>query len=269
MKYCLIILMACLFLSSTVFAQQQNCCDNIQCRQKAEGLAVKISGLVSFVGKCSNDAAANKRTLDSLKSKNEQVYNDFIKTARAVNEFIDQERQGTCFMRSLPEDESDNIFDWLAFLKNEKPRFPSTEFCTGWKRRFELGQGAMNAFRDDMAYLGSVRGYIIYTFGKPKQCGNKLRLMTGPAFFLQNKVFYATLSSRLSFKLKDIAPVPFSLGNFNLFGEYTTSFNHFEYAALGAEVELGPFGFNLAINQNLRSHHQGFLLSILFGNKKL
>jgi hypothetical protein len=272
MKGITILLLCCMILIfQNTFSQEKKCCDIPSCKLRSEELAARITGLAKFIKSKGEDKAANAQVLDSLKAANPTLFNDFIHTMKDIVTYINDHEQDLCFADRLPEDVSDNIFNWIIYFndKEHPTKFPSTEFCSGLKKRFEVSQGAMNALRNDMAYLGSIRGYIVYTFGKKDQCGNKLRLMTGPAFFLQNKVVYSTLSSRISFRLKDIAPVPFSLGNFNLFGEYTTSFRHFEYAAIGAEVELGPLGFNLAINQNLKSHHQGFLVSIVFGNKKL
>lgn len=262
---------------------QQKCCENESCRVKAQTLAIRITGIVGFLGKCTDgNKAANRLILENLKTNKKAVYDEYWVTTKAIIALMNDKKfsNGPCFENSLPADlaERDNVLCWVEFANDSitKPSFTSTEFCRGWKKRFELAQGASSFLsKNDMAYLGTIRGYLMYTFGKDKEdeCGGTVRLMAGPAFYLRNRTSYLALSSRVAFRLKDIKGDPehdlFPLGNLNLFGEYTTSFGRFHYAGLGIEVELGPFGVNLTINHNLANGKKGFLVGLVFGNRKL
>lgn len=285
-KYIRIIFLSIILLITTCLLHgQQNkekCCENESCRVKAQTLAVRITGIVGFLGKCADgDKAANLLTLERLKTNNKSVYDDFWGTTKAIIFLIndDRFRNDACFENSLPADlaEKSNIMCWIGFVNDSitKPSFPSAEFCKGWKKRFEIAQGASSFLnKKDMAYLGTIRGYLIYTFRKNNldECGGGVRLMAGPAFYLRDRVSYVALSSRVAFRMKDIKADPkhdlFPLGNLNLFGEYTTSFGQFNYAGLGIEIELGPFGVNLTVNHNLENGKQGFLVGVVFSNRK-
>ncbi|MEI9807682.1 MAG: hypothetical protein WDO16_07280 [Bacteroidota bacterium] len=71
--------------------------------------------------------------------------------------------------------------------------------------------------------------------------------MAGPAMFLRGSTNYIALSSRIAYRLRDINPAFFPVGNLNLFGEYSTSFGNLSYGAVGAELELGFIGFNISV----------------------
>jgi len=262
-----------LLVSFNLFGQKK-CCDSLACKARAEGLAQKITFLVAIVGKCSvdPDPAIKKREngelLIVLKGENNALYTEFIKTVNDVKTFINDVHQDECFMNALPEGQYVNIYNWLAYF-DDPVKFSSAEFCSGFKRRVEINQGAANIFTSCATNLGSLRGYVGYTFGKKNNCGGKLRLMAGPAFFLRGNTSYFAFSSKLGVRISDVDPKNFPLGNINLFGEFTSNFNHFQYAALGAEVELGPIGLNFAINQDIYSNRQGFLIGFIFANRKI
>ena len=121
-----------------------------------------------------------------------------------------------------------------------------------------------------MAYLGSLRGYLMYIIPGKNKCGGRLRLGAGPGFFLRSSDSYITLNTRLAVRLFDLnAANVFHLGNLNLFGGYNTNFNSFNYAEGGLETEFGPIGFNISANYNIDNKKAGFLIGIIFGNKKL
>jgi len=162
---------------------------------------------------------------------------------------------------------------WINFIRfhilKVKPVFPSTEFCGGLKKRFEINQGA-TAFlsKPQMAYLGSARFYLVYTLFKKDSCGGRFRISAGPGFFLRSTKGYITLSSRVAYRITDLKADVFSLGNLNFFGGYNSDFSGFNYAEAGLEVELGPFGANVSVNENTNNGKWGFLVGVFFGNKK-
>jgi hypothetical protein len=194
-----------------------------------------------------------------------------------LNDYLlkeDAKFDGTeCLENALPPNNARNVMCWINYIRlnilKVKPIFPSTEFCGGWKKRIEIGQGA-SAFMNkaQSAYLGAIRVYAIYTFQKKNVCGGKFRLMAGPALFIRGAHGYITFSSRAAFRLKDLKQSVFSLGNINLFGGYNTSFDGFNYAEGGLEVELGPIGVNVAANINTDNSKFGFLVGVFFANKK-
>ncbi len=257
-----------LCISAQLKAQHtQNCCDVPACREKMEAFAEHITELVFLLGNF--DAGSADIRLKELKQNRPPAYKDFIETSSDIIAVIEDERQGQCFKDKLPEDERDNIYDWLIFMKDKvmKPKFPSAEYCRGFRRRVEIGQGSSDFIRKQMAYLGSLRGYLGYTFGPKDGCGGRFRLMAGPAYFLRDKDSYLALSSRAAVRLGDINPVPFAIGNLCLFGEYNTNFDGFDYAGLGLEIELGVIGLNLAVNHNVETGYQGFLIGLIIANK--
>lgn len=256
----------------------KKCCDVNSCREKAEEFAVRMAGIATFLGNCSDDQDANEVTLSNFRSSHPDLYQQLIITVKELQQYFFAEQpeysDPDCFSNALPTINKSNVLRWVNHVRfhilKVKPVFPSTEFCGGWKKRFELGQGAA-AFlnKTKMAYLGSLRGYLIYTIPGKEKCGGRLRIAAGPAFFLRSSNSYITLSSRLAVRLTDLRADVFSLGNLNLFGGYNTNFDGFNYAEAGLEAELGPFGFNLSGNYNIDNNKPGFLIGIIFGNKKL
>jgi hypothetical protein len=256
----------------------KKCCDISSCREKAEEFAVRVTGITTFLGNCSDDQEANETTLSNFKSSHPDLYQQLILTVKELQKYFFADKpeysDPDCFSNALPGINKSNVMRWVNHVRfhilKVKPVFPSTEFCGGWKKRFELGQGAA-AFlnKTKMAYLGSLRGYLMYTIPGKEKCGGRLRIGAGPAFFLRSSNSYITLSSRLAVRLTDLRAEVFSLGNLNLFGGYNTNFDGFNYAEAGLEAELGPFGFNFSGNYNIDNKKPGFLIGIIFGNKKL
>lgn len=277
LKHSLITLL--FLLPGIIHGQTPNkCCDINSCKQKTEEIAVRITGIVTFLGNCSDDAEANETTLSNFRTSHPDLYQQLIVTVKELQTYFFAEQpkysDPDCFSNALPTSNKANVMRWVNHVRfhilKVKPVFPSTEFCGGWKKRFELSQGAaafLNKAR--MAYLGSLRGYLMYTIPGKDKCGGRLRLGAGPGFFLRSSNSFITLSSRLAVRLTDLRAEVFSLGNLNLFGGYNTSFNGFNYAEAGFEAELGPFGFNLSGNYNIDNKKPGFLIGIIFGNKKL
>ena len=276
LKHSLIILL--FLLPVIIFGQTSKCCDINSCKEKAEEFAVRISGIVNFLGNCGDDQEANETTLSNFKASHPDLYQQLIGTVKELQTYFFAEQpkysDPDCFSNALPTINKANVMRWVNHVRfhilKVKPVFPSTEFCSGWKKRFELAQGAaafLNKAR--MAYLGSLRGYLMYTIPGKDKCGGRLRLGAGPGFFLRSSNSYITLSSRLAVRLTDLRAEVFSLGNLNLFGGYNTNFDGFNYAEAGLEAELGPFGFNLSGNYNIDNKKPGFLIGIIFGNKKL
>ena len=274
------ILIPILFLMPAMLIAQtgKKCCDIISCKEKAGEFAVRVAGIVTYLGNCSDDQEANDSTLSNFRSSHPELYEDLILLVKELQGyfFADQPKYSDpdCFSNALPTINKSNVMRWVNHVRFHilkiKPVFPSTEFCGGWKKRFELSQGAaafLNKTR--MAYLGSFRGYLMYTIPGKEKCGGRLRLGAGPGFFLRSSNSYITLSSRLAVRLIDLKAEVFSLGNLNLFGGYNTNFDGFNYAEAGLEAELGPFGFNLSANYNIDNKKPGFLIGIIFGNKKL
>lgn len=244
------------------------CCDDVQCREQAVSYAITLSALTKVLGRCQQQDSVNNQLLAQLKNRDVNLYNSFVLNSKRAATFIEDSLNGTCFADALPDDEANNVFQWLLFMNKDKlssPDFPSSEFCGGWERRLELTQGAANIFSSQTAYLGTLRGYVSYTFAPSGGCGGRLRLMAGPAVFLRNNTFYTTLSTRVAIRVKDISPkkLPVGLGNLNVYTEYNTSFVHFNQLALGAEVQLGPFGINAAVNNELKSARVGFSVGIV------
>jgi hypothetical protein len=256
----------------------KKCCDINSCREKAEEFAMRMAGIATFLGNCSDDQEANEVTLSNFRSAHPDMYQQLIITVKELQQYFFAEQpeysDPDCFSNALPTINKSNVLRWVNHVRFHilkiKPVFPSTEFCGGWKKRFELGQGAA-AFlnKAKTAYLGSLRGYLMYTIPGKEKCGGRLRIAAGPAFFLRSSNSYITLSSRLAVRLTDLRAEVFSLGNLNLFGGYNTNFDGFNYAEAGLEAELGPFGFNLSGNYSMDNKKPGFLIGIIFGNKKL
>ena len=274
------VLIPILFLIPAILIAQtgKKCCDIISCKEKAGEFAVRVAGIVTFLGNCSDDQEANESTLSNFRSSHPDLYEDLILTVKELQEyfFADQPKYSDpdCFSNALPTINKSNVMRWVNHVRfhilKVKPVFPSTEFCGGWKKRFELSQGAaafLNKTR--MAYLGSFRAYLMYTIPGKEKCGGRLRLGAGPGFFLRSSNSYITLSSRLAVRLTDLKAEVFSLGNLNLFGGYNTNFDGFNYAEAGVEAEFGRFGFNVSGNYNIDNKKPGFLIGIIFGNKKL
>jgi hypothetical protein len=275
-----LILFTVLFLFPAILIAQtiKKCCDISTCREKAGEYAVRIVGIVNYLGNCSDDQEANESTLSNFKTSHPDLYSTLILSVKELQQyfFADQPKYNDpdCFSNALPTINKSNVMRWVNHVRfhilKVKPVFPSTEFCGGWKKRIEIAQGAA-AFlnKSRMAYLGSLRGFLMYTIPGKDKCGGCLRLGAGPGFFLRSSNSYITLSSRLAVRLTDLKAEVFSLGNLNLFGGYNTNFDGFNYAEAGLEAELGPFGFNLSGNYNIDNKKPGFLIGIIFGNKKL
>lgn len=277
------LLIALLVTNGLLYAQpeKKKCCESPVCKEKAVEYAKVISGLVAYLGNCSisteEDLRADSIILAKLQEEKPEVYNDLIRMVKLLDDYlytdIPRFRGTDCFENELPQSMRRNVLCWINYIRFNVLKkvvvFPSTEFCGGWKKRFEINQGA-SAFlsKTDMSYLGSARFYFIYTFFKKNKCGGKFRMSAGPAYFLRSRNSYLTLSSRLAYNIKDLKANVFSLGNLNLFGGYNTNFNRFNYAELGLEVELGPFGVNLASNMNTENGKMGFMVGVFFGNKK-
>ncbi|NSL87690.1 hypothetical protein ECE50_012655 [Chitinophaga sp. Mgbs1] len=252
------------------------CCDVPECKTRIEALAAQMLKVVKLLGPCNDDPTINQDALAQLQVKFPAEYNEFEPVVREILDIKSgrQYRNDLCFSNALPEEHRINVLSWLSYMQkqlNGPAVFPSSEFCGGWRMRFELGQGAGSIFRKDMGYIGSVRGYLAYTFARERGCDGRLRLLAGPSVFWQNNVAYMQLSTRAAYRVKNLTPkkLPAYFGNINVFGEYTTTFGAFHYAAAGGEVELGPFGVNLSVLHDFRSNHQGFLLGFVLFNKSL
>ena len=116
----------------TTVAQQtmRPCCEIPSCREKAEQLAVKLTGLAAYAGPFKqSDNAANKESLDQLKKDHPDIYEEFIRTTVQVHRFINETRQGTCFMDALPEESFEDIYGWISYINDPQnpPKFPSAE----------------------------------------------------------------------------------------------------------------------------------------------
>lgn len=254
-----------------LFAQRdQPCCENAVCKATAENFAVRMTGLVGYLPKFSSDPDLNKTALDSLKNANPAVYNEFMKLAKETHTYFfgprAKFRKDGCFSEALPTANKSNVVFWVGYVGNlgTTPPFPSAEFCTSLKLRIEIGQGATDISKNYIGYLGSMRGYLVYTPGKKDECGNRFRILAGPAIFFRSSTAYAALSTRVAIRMKDIRPAVFPLGNLNIFGEYSTSFGNLSYGAIGVEVELGPFGFNLSGANNMKTGKKGFSVNAFY-----
>jgi hypothetical protein len=257
---------------------QTNCCDDVACKQRAKELADKITGLAVSLGKFTPFGSPgypqkNDSILLEFKTQFPDRYNEFTKAIKDISaEFIDDQggqNKQLCFLDQLPINTADNTMAWVNYIRDVKPVFPSTEFCKGFKKRFELSQGA-SAFlsKQSMAYLGALRFYLIYTFSEKDKCGGRFRLMTGPGFFLRDAKAHLTLSSRLGVRIGDLKGGVFSIGNFNFFGGFNSNFNQFNYAESGFEAELGWLGLNLSAVYDTYGHKWGFLAGIVLANTK-
>lgn len=274
-----LLLLISAFLISFASPAQKKCCDDANCSEKASEYAKRITGLVYYLGKCfEGDPVETKHKNDSvlnkLKIEYRNVYDDFIRTTKIIaKEYIDKpqlEGSQVCFLNVLPKGTGSNVMAWINFIRDSKPVFPSTEFCGGWKKRFEIGQGASDFLnKTNMSYLGSIKGFLVYTFNKKDACEGNFRLMAGPGYHLRSTNSYLTLSSRFSVRIIDLKASVFSLGNLNFFGGYNTNFNKFSYVESGLEIELGWLGFNLSGNYNTVSNNGGFLAGVVFANKKI
>lgn len=251
---------------------QLNCCDDANCRNQSQKLAGEVIPLLQFIGEGSSDAATNKKSLEKAFQTDPIRYQSFRSLIYEVVRFADDQSHDQCIKTFLSSQQYINLHRWMAYFNDiaNPVSFPSPEFCEGFRTRLEIGQGAADVMTSTMAYFGSVKGFISYTFGKKESCGNHLRLLAGPALLLQNRSAYAALSTRLGYRIKDIMikNPPVFLGNWNLFGEYSTNFQKFSYAGIGAEAQLGRFGVNVMVNRGFESERYGFVFGIFIGNRK-
>lgn len=284
---CLLFFLQCITLSATAQGEKKKCCDNSDCAKMARELASKIAGITVYLTNCqsiSADSSKLAKSLSELATSNPQLYSNLLKYIKLADKHFlsDNSTYGDaqCFDDALPGSlaEQEKISCWIAYIRLRvlkiKPIFPSTEFCKGLSRRFELAQGS-TAFLggSKMAYLGSFRGYLAYTFkktdpAKTRQCGGHLRLSAGTGLFIRQNDFYLALCPRVAYRLTDIKSAVFSLANLNLFVGYNTNFKRFNYLECGLEAEIGPIGINLSGNLNAQNGKPGFLTGIVFGNKK-
>lgn len=265
------LLLATLHVTFFLLAQREKkCCEDAGCKTLAKEYAIKVTGLAAYLPAASSDNAQNKRAVDNLKQVNETIYREFMKTAKEAHDLFlsikAKFRNDGCFSESLPTDFKSNVLKWVAYVGNlgTNPRFPSAEFCYGLKVRLEIGQGTTDIGKNTTGYLGSFRSYLALIPGKKDKCGNKVRFLVGPAVFARGSNFYGVMSSRIAFRVKDISPSVFPLGNLNVFGEYNTSFGNLSYGAIGAEVELGFIGFSISGNNNMKTGRKGFAVNIFY-----
>lgn len=266
-------LLLLIIFSSTVQMNGQTkkgCCEDAGCRTLAREYAVRVTGLVGYLPLCTSDDDQSKRAVDSLKNANQPVYNEFMKAAKEAHVlfFTDKLKfhKDGCFSDALPTDFKSNVLLWISYVGRlgNPPKFPSAEFCSGLKVRIETGQGATDIGKNTTGYLGSLRGYLSYTPGKKGDCGNNIRIMAGPALFARGSTLYGALGSRIAFRVSDFTPKQFPIGNLNLFGEYNTSFGNLSYGAIGGEVELGFIGFNISVNNNMKTGKKGFGINVFY-----
>jgi hypothetical protein len=267
----LFLLLVLMFAAFTSFAQD-NCCNIGPCRTKSQNLATEIIPLLKFIGDGSANPLDNKAALEKAFQIDPVRYNSFKSVIYEILRFTDNASCDSCLERFITADQYISLHRWLGYFNQlQNPvSFPSPEFCQGLRFRLEINQGASSFLATDMAYLGSAKTLITYTIGKKGSCGNKWRLLAGPAFLLQNKTAYAALDTRVAYRLSDIMikNPPVFLGNWNLFGEYVNTFRHFSYAGLGIEAQLGRYGANLLVNRGFESKHLGFAFGIFVTNKK-
>lgn len=270
MKTVVLLLFTFFFCSNIIVAQKPSCCDKPECRKKAELLSTKVAGMSVYLKAEQDEPVKNKATLDSLKAANPALYKDFVIIMKEAVVYMNTYKQDMCFIDNMPSDIYGNAYDWITYFNDSANpvKFPSAEFCTGFKKRIELSQGAANLFKKSMTYSASLRAYLSYTFGKKGNCGNGVRISAGPAGFLKGSNSYLALSTRAAFRLKDIAPKNFAIGNLNLFTEYNSNFDHFNFVAAGVEAELGALGFNLAVNMDTKGKSFGFLTGFFLQLKK-
>src|SRR6185436_20247209 len=200
------------------FNANAQCCEDPACKAKAKEYADKITSLAILLGKCTPPSNPNSRHInDSIvevfRTTYPERYNEFKTLVKKISEeFIDDpSNQGKqrCFQDMLPI-AGDNAMAWINHIRNVKPIFPSTEFCGGFKKRVEISQGAAFINKNTTAYLGTARFFIVYTLPVKEKCGGKVRLMVGPAYFIQSRNSYLTLSSRVGVRIGDIKPGIFS-----------------------------------------------------------
>ena len=283
-----ILFLLCGISSTDLIAQDRpDCCSSANCRDQAAGLAARIAGITVYLGQCDdpNDTTAQGpfRELNLLKATRPAAYEDLLRAVREADRlFFGDNRQygdSPCFTDALPPDPFRSItLCWINFIRFNvlgiTPRFPSTEFCRGWSRRWELNQGASSFLsKSSMRYLASLRAYISYTFkkydsSKVKQCGGRFRISAGPGLTLHQTDWYLLLHTRAAIRITDLQANVFRFGNLNAFAGYNSNFRHFQFAELGLEAEIGPIGFNLSANLNTQNGKAGFGVGILFANKK-
>ncbi|CAL1518919.1 hypothetical protein [Chitinophaga sp. MM2321] len=272
------LLLSLLLTCALLCRAQVKCCDDAACKVQAAAYAVNLSYLTNILGSCDQQDSTNKRLLQQMKNTDPASYNKFVTLCKEVVTFTRDPKNTLCFQDALSDETANNVNSWLIYMDQTIQRdanFPSVAFCRGWEKRVELAQGAANILSNKVAYLGSVRGYITYTFAPPQACGGRFRLLAGPAFFLRGNTVYTTLSTRVAMRAKDLAlkKMFVGLGNLNIYAEYNTSFVHFNQVALGAEIQLGAFGVNAAVNNDLQSARPGFSIGVVlfhsaFKNKK-
>lgn len=262
-----------LFALSLTCKAQNTCCNDSACRQRATELRDAIIPLLSFVGNAvRDDDPQNKIILENAHQRDPAKYNRFRNVMYELIAFTRDNDHDLCFQSLVTSEEYIAIGLWRIYFNDLKNpvSFPSPEFCSGFGIRLELAQGSAAFLRNDMAYLGAARGFLSYTIGRKESCGNRVRVMTGPALFLFNNTPYVVLNSRLAYRLSDIMidNPPVFLGNWNLFGEYVSNFQKLHQAGLGIEAQLGKFGVNFSVTHDFRSDHQGFLFGLFYHSKK-
>lgn len=273
----ILILSLSIFTFSVYSQSGKRCCDDPACSQPAQGYAVRVTGLTGFLGNCADDTAVDGPVFRHFKATRPEQCEELVKLVKTLdNWFFGNDHQYSdpdCLTNAFPTASKANVLCWINYIRFNvlgiTSKFPSTEFCVGWKKRLEIAQGA-SAFlsKSKMEYLGALRAYLIYTFKGKEKCGGTFRLMAGPAYFLRSSESYLALSTRLGIRITDLRDKSkvFSFGNLNFFGGYNTNFDHFNYAEGGFEVELGPFGVNLSGNYNTTSEKAGFLVGLVFAN---
>ena len=258
------------FLNAQIPDNRKKCCEDETCKTKAKDYATQLANLVTILPEATGDSKADQKALDSVKRVNSSGYKSFMKVALAAHYYFysveSKFRRDGCFADNV----SVNVSKWVAHVGTKAPKFKSAEFEAGLKIRVELGQGSTDIRKNSIGHLGSFRTYLVYTFDKDPNrrdsfhLGNHIRLSVGPAIFSRSNIYYGALSSRIAVRVKDIKPMNFAIGNINLFGEYNTSFGNLSYGAIGAELELGFAGFNISVNDNLKTGRKGFGLNAFY-----
>lgn len=272
MRCVFLFLLVVLMHAHLVADAQAECCSDPVCRARSQSLAAASIQFLELAGNGSADATENGRALEKLFQNDPVRYSRFRSLIYEIIKFTDEDSHDRCFQTFLSSEQYVNIHRWMAYFNDLRnpTSFPSPEFCEGFRTRLEIGQGAAGFLASDMAYLGTIKGLLSYTFGKKRSCGNRLRALVGPAFFLRDRTAYSTLDTRLAYRISDIMikNPPVFLGNLNLFGEYVTNFQRFSYAGIGAEAQLGRFGANVSVNRSFAAKHLGFVLGVFIGNRK-
>lgn len=257
------------FLQYNSIAQTNSapCCETPACRQKVDDLVKRIVKVIGYIEPF-NKATA-KQSLDKLHANDPVKYMDLLHTVNEVNRYIRNVPQDECFLNAIPEDVHAKVFAWLGYFDDQTnpPDFGSAEFCSGLGRRIELSQGSAGFLSGQMSWLGGLHGYLVYTPGKKKECGNKWRIMGGPAYFLKNRFSFVAVSTRLAYRIKDLGIPPFSLGNLNVFGGLDSNLDNFNFLTIGAEAEVGPIAFNIGLNHDLYIGKPGFSIGVVVANK--